>query len=45
MSPVCKMVDNELLTVDQKVKVVLFFAETKSVIATQRSFRAYFGRR
>ena len=26
------------LTVDQKVKVVLFYAETKSVVATQRLF-------
>jgi len=31
------------LTVDQKVKVVLFCAETKSVVATQRRFRAHFG--
>ena len=28
------------LTVDQKVKVVLFYAETKNVVATQRRFRA-----
>ena len=35
MSPVCKMADNGLFTVDQKVKVVLFYAETKSVVATQ----------
>jgi len=42
MSPVCKMVDNWRLTVDQKVKVVLFYAETKSVVATQRHFRAQF---
>ena len=41
----CKMADNWLLTVDQKVKVVLFYAETKSVVATQRSFRAHFGAR
>ena len=33
------------LTADQKVKVVLFYAETKSVVATQRSFRAHFGTR
>ena len=33
------------LTVDQKVKVVLFYAETKSVEATQRRFRAHFGTR
>jgi len=36
MSPVCKMADNGQLTVDQKVTVVLFHAETKSVVATQR---------
>ena len=36
MSPVCKMADRGLLNVDQKVKVVLFYAETKSVVATQR---------
>ena len=29
------MADNGRLTVDQKVKVVLFYAETKSVVATQ----------
>ena len=45
MSPVCKMADNGLLTVDQKVKVVLFYAETKSVVATQRRFRTHFGTR
>ena len=43
MSPVCKIADNGRLTVDQKVKVVLFYAETKSVVATQRRFRAHFG--
>ena len=43
MSPVCKMADNGRLTVDQMVKVVLFYAETKSVVATQRRFRAHFG--
>ena len=32
------MADNERLTVDQKVKVVLFYAETKSVVATQETF-------
>ena len=37
------MADNGRLTVDQKVKVVLFYAETKSVGATQRCFRAHFG--
>ena len=45
MSPVCKMADNGRLTVDQKVKVVLFYAETKSVVANQRRFRAHFGTR
>ena len=45
MSPVCKMADNGRLTVDQKVKVVLFYTETKSVVATQRRFRAHFGTR
>ena len=43
MSPVCKMADNGRLTVDQKVKILLFYAETKTVVATQRSFRAHFG--
>ena len=42
MSPVCKMAENGRLTVDQRVKVVLFYAETKSVVATQRRFRAHF---
>ena len=45
MSPVCKMADNGRLTVDQKVKVVLFYAEIKSVVATERRFRAHFGTR
>ena len=36
------MPDNGRLTVDQKVKVVLFYVETKSVVATQRRFRAHF---
>ena len=45
MSPVCKMAENGRLTVDQKVKVVLFYAETKSAVATQRRFRAHFGTR
>ena len=36
------MADNGRLTVDQIVKVVLFYAETKSVVATQRRFRAHF---
>ena len=39
------MADNGRLTVDQKVKVVLFFAETKSVVGTHRRFRAHFGTR
>ena len=39
------MADNGRSTVDQKVKVVLFYAETKSVVATQRRFRAHFGTR
>ena len=37
------MTDNGRLTVDQKVKVILFYAETKSVVASQRRFRAHFG--
>ena len=45
MSPVCKMADNGRLTVDQNVKVVLSYAETKSVVATHRRFRAHFGTR
>ena len=45
MSLVCKMADNGRLTVDQKVKVVLFYAETKSVVATQRRFRGHSGTR
>ena len=45
MSPVCKMADNGQLTIDQKVKVVLFYTETKSVVASQRRFRAHFGTR
>ena len=43
MSPVCKMADNGWLTVDQKVKVVLFYAELKSVETIQRRFHAHFG--
>ena len=39
------MADNGRLTVDQKVKVVLFYAETKSVVATERRLRAHFGTR
>ena len=39
------MADNGRLTVDQKAKVVLFYAETKSVVATQRRFRVHFGTR
>ena len=45
MSPVCTMAANRRLTVDQKVKVVMFYAEKKSVLATQRRFRAHFGTR
>ena len=45
MSPVCKTADNGRLTVDQKVKVVLFYVETNSVVTTQRHFRAHFGTR
>ena len=45
MSAACKMADNGLLILEQKVKVVLFYAETKSVVATQRRFRAHFGTR
>ena len=41
MSPVCKMADNGRLAVAQKVKVVLFYAETKGVVATQRRFRVH----
>ena len=43
MSPVCEMADNGRLTVDQKVKVVLFYAETESVVANERRFHAHFG--
>jgi hypothetical protein len=39
------MADNGRLTVDQKVKVVLFYAETKSVVETRRRSRAHFGTR
>ena len=39
------MVGNGPLTVDQMVKVVLFYAETKSVVETQRCFRAHSGTR
>ena len=42
MSPVCKMADDGRLTVDQKVKVVLFYAKQ---VATPRRFRAHFGTR
>ena len=45
MSPVCKIAGEGPLTVDQKVKVVLFYAETNSVVATHRRFRAHFGTR
>ena len=39
------MADNGWLTVNQKVKVVLFYAKIKSVVATQRRFRAHFDTR
>jgi len=39
------MADSGRLTVDQKVEGVLFYAETKSVVETQRCFRAHFGTR
>ena len=45
MPPVCKMADNGRLTVDRMVKVVLFYAEIKSVVATQRRFLTHFGTR
>jgi predicted RNA-binding protein (virulence factor B family) len=35
--------DKEQLKVGQKVKVVLFYAKTKSVVATQRRFRVHVG--
>ena len=45
ISPVCKMADSGGLSIDQKVKGVLFYAETKSVVATHRRFLAHFGTR
>ena len=45
MSPVCKMADIGWLTVENNVNVVLFYAVTKSVVVTQRRFRAHFGTR
>ena len=45
MSPVCKMADKDPLTIDKKVKAILFCVETKSVVANQRRFRAHFGTR
>ena len=45
MSPVCKMADNVPLNLDQKVKVILFYEETKGIVATQRRFSAHFGTR
>ena len=39
------MADNGRLTVDQKAKIVLFYAETKSAVATLRRFRAHFDTR
>ena len=38
MCQIFKIADNGRLTVDQNVKVLLFYAETKSVVATQRRF-------
>ena len=32
------MADNERFTVDKKVKVLLFYGETKNAVATQRLF-------
>ena len=45
MCQIFKIADNGRLTVDQNVKVVLFYAETKSVEVTQRHCRAHFGTR
>jgi len=39
------MADKGRFTVDQKVEVVSFYAETKSVVETERRFRAHFGTR
>ena len=39
------MADNGRLTVDRKFEIVLFYAETRSVVAIQRHFRAHFGTR
>ena len=39
------MADSGGLSIDQKVKGVLFYAETKSVVATHRRFLAHFGTR
>jgi hypothetical protein len=39
------MADNGRLTVNKQAKVVLFYAESKSVVATQRSFLAHVGTR
>ena len=44
-SPFCKIADNGRSNVHQKVKVVLFYAETRSVVATQRRFPAHYGTR
>jgi hypothetical protein len=38
-----KMTDKGRLTVQQRMQTVLFFAETKCVVETQRWFRAHFG--
>jgi hypothetical protein len=36
------MADKGKLSVEQRVKTVLFFIETRSVVVTQRWFRAHF---
>jgi hypothetical protein len=40
-----KMADKRRLTVQQRTQTVLFFAETKRDVETQRRFRARFGTR
>jgi hypothetical protein len=37
-----KMADEGILPVEQRIKIVLFFAETRSVVVTQRRFHARF---
>jgi hypothetical protein len=36
------MADKGKLSVEQRIKTVLFFTETRSVVVTQRQFRAHF---